>query len=50
MRLLLKTVGALPLGDRYVGKISYSGGLLSIGPDEGRFAGENEIAKRVPIK
>ena len=36
-RAIIKTLGFIPLGDRYDGKITYSNGLLSIGPDVGWF-------------
>jgi hypothetical protein len=49
-RMLLKTVGAIPLGDRYSGKISYANGLLHIGPDAGHFALGDEAARLVAIR
>ncbi len=36
-RAIIKTLGSIPLGDRYDGKISYGGGVLSVGPDVGWF-------------
>ncbi len=36
-RAIIKTLGSIPLGDRYDGKITYSGGVLSVGPDVGWF-------------
>ena len=36
-RAIIKTLGSIPLGDRYEGDITYSGGVLSVGPDVGWF-------------
>src|SRR5690606_27319840 len=35
-RLIIKKIGAIPLGDRYEGEISYRLGLLTIGECRGR--------------
>ncbi len=48
-RVLLKTLGSLTLGDRYVGEISYRNGILEIGPDEGWFRRGAEASKKIPI-
>jgi hypothetical protein len=50
IRVLLKTLGAVPLGDRYQGHISYTNGVLTIGPDEGWFKRGNDAAKTVPVR
>ncbi len=36
-RAIIKTLGSIPLGDRYDGTITCSDGLLSVGPDVGWF-------------
>ena len=36
-RAIIKTLGSIPLGDRYEGKIAYRDGVLSVGPDVGWF-------------
>ena len=36
-RAIIKTLGSIPLGDRYDGEITYSDGVLSVGPDVGWF-------------
>ena len=36
-RALIKTLGCIPLGDRYDGTIAYRGGVLSVGSDVGWF-------------
>lgn len=36
-RAIIKTLGSIPLGDRYDGDITYSKGVLSVGPDVGWF-------------
>ena len=36
-RAIIKTLGSIDLGDRYDGRITYSKGILSIGPDIGWF-------------
>ena len=36
-RAIVKTLGTIPLGDRYDGEITYIGGVLSVGPDVGWF-------------
>ena len=42
-RAIIKTLGAIALGDRYDGEITYDGGVLSVGPDVGWF-GRGEAA------
>jgi hypothetical protein len=49
-RLLLKTLGTVGLGDRYFGRISYDGEVLSIGPDEGIFARGTTAAKALLVR
>ena len=36
-RAIIKTLGSIPLGDRYDGEITYIEGVLSVGPDVGWF-------------
>lgn len=36
-RTVLRCLGWITLGDRYEGEVAYGNGILSIGPDEGRF-------------
>ena len=36
-RAIIKTLGSIPLGDRYDGEITYTEGVLSVGPDVGWF-------------
>jgi hypothetical protein len=36
-RLLLKTLGSIPIGDRYLGTIRFTDGTLDIGEDQNSF-------------
>jgi len=38
-RILIKTLGSIPLGDRYIGDIRFEDGLLSVGPDQEALGG-----------
>ena len=49
-RVLLKTLGSITLGDRYVGKITYQDSILIIGPDEGWFRRGDAASKQIPIR
>jgi hypothetical protein len=49
-RVLLKTLGAVPLGDRYAGPIVYENGVLAIGPDEGWFKRGKDAAKTLLVR
>jgi hypothetical protein len=49
-RDLLKTLGAVPLGDRYAGHIVYENGVLAIGPDEGWFQRGKDAAKTLLVR
>ena len=48
-RALIKTLGSIPLGDRYDGKISYRAGVLSVGPDTGWFGRGEAAAQAVEV-
>ena len=49
-RYILKILGSIALGDRYGGEISYVGGFLTIGPDNGWFNRGQETARKLPIR
>lgn len=49
-RVLLKTLGSVPLGDRYAGPIVYENGVLAIGPDEGWFNRGKDAAKTLLVR
>ena len=48
-RHVLKILGQFALGDRYQGDISYSNGVLSVGPNRGRFGKREEARWRIPV-
>jgi hypothetical protein len=49
-RTILKVLGSIPLGDRYVGKITYVGGVLTVGADEGRYKMIHETSITLPVE
>lgn len=49
-RILLKTFGSISLGDRFQGQIIYRDGILTIGPDEGRFQEGEKAAKTLGVR
>jgi hypothetical protein len=49
-RILLKILGNVWLGDRYIGDIEYRDGRLLIGPDRGVFARGAEACDSVAIE
>jgi hypothetical protein len=49
-RFLLKSLGAVLLGDRYRGHIAYESGILAIGPDEGWFGRGKGAARALLIR
>jgi len=49
-RYILKILGSIALGDRYGGEISYVGGFLTIGPDNGWFNRGQETGRKLPIR
>ncbi len=48
-RIILKSLGSIPLGDRYDGEITYEDGVLDIGPDEGWFRLGDATIRRIPV-
>ena len=48
-RAIIKTLGCIPLGDRYDGEITYSEGVLSVGPDVGWFSLGEAATKAVEV-
>lgn len=48
-RAIIKTLGSVPLGDRYDGKITYRGGVLSVGPDVGWFRRGEAAAQVIEV-
>ena len=48
-RHVLKILGQFVLGDRYKGDISYSNGVLSVGPDKGWFRPGEEASWKIPV-
>jgi hypothetical protein len=49
-RRLLKTLGSISLGDRYVGELKYEDGLLVIPADTGRFKNTRLVDFRIPVR
>ena len=48
-RHVVKILGQFGLGDRYQGDISYSNGVLTVGPDRGWFKRGREASWQVPV-
>ena len=48
-RIILKSLGSIPLGDRYGGNITFEGGVLVIGPDEGWYRRGDATVRRIPV-
>ena len=49
-RVLLKTLGCLPLGDRYSGEIVFENGVLTVGPDSGWFRRGKDAARTLLVR